>query len=208
VTASARRIAPCRDVSFAVGNGGSYVLVGRPGAGKQAVVRCLRGELRPLEGRVRVFGLDPRRERRTVAKRIASGELVLLEERFERVPNATVFATASDPSLASAADRVGFLKDGRLVLDDDVREIARRFRRIRYVNEITEARTEYGTELDLFDAVRVRVRGWGVDAIVSNFDDSAFERFRKTEGVTDAQALPMTLTEIFEAVVAKRPGGV
>ena len=80
-------------------------------------------------------------------------------------------------------------------------EIARRFRRIRYVNEITEARTEYGNELDLFDAVRVRVRGWGVDAVVSNFEEAAFERFRATEGVNDVSAVPMSLTEIFEAVV-------
>ena len=152
---------------------------------------------------MRVFGLDPRRERRAVAKRIASGELALQDERLERKPDATVFVTASDPSLASAADFVGFLAGGRLVLDDGVREIARRFRRIRYVNEITEARTEYGNELDLFDAVRVRVRGWGVDAVVSNFDEAAFERFRETEGVKDPQALAMTLTEIFEAVVGK-----
>jgi len=201
VTAGVRGIAACREISLAVGRGTSCVLVGRPGSGKQAIVRCLRGDLRPQEGRVRVFGLDPRRERRAVAMRIASGELVLQDERLERKPDATVFATASDPALASAADHVGFLAGGRLVLDGDVREIVRRFRRIRYVNEITEARTEYGNELDLFDAVRVRVRGWGVDAVVSNFDEAAFERFRATEGVTNAQALPMTLTEIFEAVV-------
>jgi len=201
VTAGARGIAGCVEVSFTVPRETSYVLVARPGNGEQAVIRCVRGELRPQEGRVRVFGLDPRRERRAVAKRIASGDLVVLEGRFERKPDATVFATASDPALASPADRVGFLAQGRLVLDDEPREIARRFRRIRYANEITEARTEYGNELDLFDAVRVRVRGWGVDAVVSNFDEAAFERFRATEGVKDAQALPMTLTEIFQAVV-------
>jgi len=201
VTASARGIAACREISFTVPRTTSYVLVGRPGSGRQAIVRCLRGDVRPQEGRVRVFGLDPRRERRAVAKRIASGELVLQDERFERKPGATVFATTSDPALASAADRVGFLAGGRLVLDDGVGEVARRFRRIRYVNEITETRTEYGNELDLFDAVRVRVRGWGVDAVVSNFDEAAFERFRATEGVTDVSALPMSLAEIFEAVV-------
>ena len=203
VTAGARGIAGCLEVSFTVPRATSYVLVARPGSGEQAVVRCIRGELRPKKGRVRVFGVDPRRERRAVAKRIASGELVVREGRFERKPEATVFATASDPALAGPADRVGFLAEGRLVLDDEPREIARRFRRIRYVNEITEARTEYGNELDLFDAVRVRVRGWGVDAVVSNFDESAFGRFRETEGVKDAQALPMTLTEIFEAVVGR-----
>jgi len=201
VTAGARGIVACREISFAAPRGSCYVLVGRAGAGKQAVVRCLRGELRPREGRVRVFGLDPRRERRAVAKRIASGELLLLEERFERIPGATVFATVSDPLLASLADRVGFLKDGRLLLDEEVPILLSRFRRLRYTNELTETRTEYGTELDAFDAVRVRVRGWGVDAVVSNFDEAAFERFRETEGVTNVEALPMTLTEIFEAVV-------
>ena len=201
VTASARGIAACREISFTVPRATSYVLVGRPGSGRQAIVRCLRGDVRPKEGRVRVFGLDPRRERRAVAKRIASGELVLQDERLEKKPGATIFATASDSALASAADYVGFLAGGRLVLDDGVSEIARRFRRIRYVNEITEARTEYGNELDLFDAVRVRVRGWGVDAVVSNFEEAAFERFRATEGVNDVSAVPMSLTEIFEAVV-------
>ncbi|HEX9688119.1 MAG TPA: hypothetical protein VGB47_03495, partial [Thermoanaerobaculia bacterium] len=75
--------------------------------------------------------------------------------------------------------------------------------RIRFVNEVTEERTEYGTELDLFDAVRVRVRGWGVDAVVSNFEDAKFERFRAIEGVVDARAEAVTLDEIFTAVVGR-----
>jgi hypothetical protein len=49
--------------------------------------------------------------------------------------------------------------------------------------------------------VRVKVRGWGVDAVVSNFDEAAFERFRGTEGVSEARVAPMTLEEIFAAVV-------
>jgi ABC-type multidrug transport system ATPase subunit len=175
--------------------------VGREGAGKRAVVRCLRGDLRPKEGRVLVFGLDPRRESREIARRIRSGELVVSEERFEPALNATVFATASDPALAAGADRVGFLSRGRLVLDDDVPTLIARFRRVHYVNEITETRTDYGTELDGFDAVRARVRGWGVEAIVSNFDEALFERLRSIEGVSEVRAMPMTLEEIFTAVV-------
>lgn len=95
---------------------------------------------------------------------------------------------------------MGFLRGGRLLLDDDVATILSRFRRITYVNEITETRTEYGNELDVFDAVRVKVRGWGVEALVSNFDDAAFERFRGIDGVNDARAEAMTLAEIFAAV--------
>jgi ABC-type multidrug transport system ATPase subunit len=175
--------------------------VGREGAGKRAVARCVRGDLRPKEGRVLVFGLDPRRERREIARRIRSGELIVSEERFEPAPGATVFATVSDPAHTAGADRVGFLSSGRLVLDDDVSTLIARFRRIHYVNEITETRTEYGTELDGFDAVRVKVRGWGVEAVVSNFDDALFERLRATDGVLDARADPMTIAEIFTAVI-------
>lgn len=151
-----------------------------------------------------MFGLDPRRERREIARRIRTGELAVSEERFEPTPGATattVFATVSDPALASRADRVGFLSEGRLVLDDAVRTLIARFRRIRYVNEMTETRTEYGTELDRFDAVRVKVRGWGVEAVVSNFDDAEFERFCATDGVLEPRADTMTVAEIFTAVV-------
>jgi ABC-type multidrug transport system ATPase subunit len=184
--------------------------VGREGAGKRAVLECLRGNLRPKEGRAIVFGLDPRREKREIARRIRSGELILSEERFEPTPGATatVVATVSDPASVARADRVGFLSSGRLVLDDDLRTLTARFRRIHYVNEITETRTEYGTELDHFDAVRVKVRGWGVEAVVSNFDEAEFERLRSTEGVSEVRVQPMTLDEIFRAVVGDPPRGI
>ncbi len=182
--------------------------MGREGAGKRVVLRCLRGDLRPKEGRVVVFGLDPRRERREVARRIRSGELVVSDEHFEPMaeedPTATVVATVSDPGRAAGADRVGFLSAGRLVLDDAVSSLTARFRRISYVNEITESRTDYGTELDDFDAVRVRVRGWGVDAVVANFDEARIERLRATDGVSDVRVAPMSLDEIFRAVVGER----
>jgi hypothetical protein len=56
--------------------------------------------------------------------------------------------------------------------------------------------------------VRVKVRGWGVDAVVSNFDETAFESFRGTEGVENARAETMTLEEIFAAVVGDPPRGI
>jgi ABC-type multidrug transport system ATPase subunit len=150
---------------------------------------------------VLVFGLDPLREKREIARRIRAGELVVSEEILPPSPGATVFATASEAALAVHADRVGFLANGRLVLEDDVPALTARFRRIHYVNEITENRTEYGTELDRFDAVRVKVRGWGVEAVVSNFDEAELERLRTTEGVSEVRADPMTIAEIFAAVV-------
>lgn len=120
----------------------------------------------------------------------------------------TVFLTTHDlPGIEAIATRVGILKEGRLVLDEDVEMIKSRFRRIRYGNRTTETRTDYGTELDVFEALRVRVRGWGIDAVVSNYEDGAFERFRATDGVVDADASAMSLEEIFVAVAGETKGG-
>jgi ABC-2 type transport system ATP-binding protein len=51
------------DVSFEVPRGAVFALLGRNGAGKSSLVRCLLGLQRPSAGLVRVFGLDPWRER-------------------------------------------------------------------------------------------------------------------------------------------------
>jgi len=50
-------------VSFAVPEGSVYVLVGRNGAGKSSLVRCLLGEQRPDSGRALLLGGDAWRER-------------------------------------------------------------------------------------------------------------------------------------------------
>ena len=84
--------------------------------------------------------------------------------------------------------------------------LKRRFRKIRYANEAAAERTEYGKELDAFFALRVRVRGWGVEAVVSNYDDLSFERFQRTEGVVDAEVTPLSLEEIFLAVAGEEKG--
>ena len=68
---------------------------------------------------------------------------------------------------------------------------------------MTETRTAFGTELDEFDALRVKVRGWGIDAIVSNFDEEAFERFRADRRRRDATAEALPLEEIFLAVAGE-----
>ena len=167
---------------------------------------------------MRVLGVDPRRNRWALRKRVryvAPGEAyepdigtpseLLVREGMAgglpALPGTTVVFVTSEPRLAATADRIGFLREGRLVREEEGSTLDARFRRIRYSNEMTETRTEYGNELDSFDAVRVKVRGWGIDAVVSNFDEAAFDRFRATEGVKDAVALPLTAEEIFEAVV-------
>ena len=199
MTARARHIAPVRDLSFAAPAGIVSAIVGRPGSGKTAILRCILGGLRPESGRVVVLGLDARRERRALRRRVRFDE-ARGAVRLDTHPATTLLFT-DDPRRANEAGRVLFLKQGRLVLEEAVPVLFSRFRRIRYVNELTEERTEYGTELDVFDAVRVKVRGWGVDAVVSNFEEAAFERLRATPGVRDARAESMSVEEIFEAVV-------
>jgi ABC-2 type transport system ATP-binding protein len=280
----------CRDVSFSVSRGAVYALLGRNGAGKSSLVRCLLGQQKPSAGRAMLFHEDawkrrarlmarvgvvseePDAPRAMTARQIAdfcrrlyrswdekgvarrlerfgvpadvpfgrlskgekgevmlavalghSPELLVLDDPtlgldavarkdlYEELigeladRGTTVFLTTHDLSgVEGIATRVGILKDGRLVLDEEMETLKTRFRRIRYGNDRTAARASYGTELDAFEAVRVRVRGWGVDAVVSNFADSSFEEFRRIEGVMDAEVSPMSLEEIFLAVAGER----
>ena len=120
----------------------------------------------------------------------------------------SIFLTTHDlAGFEGIATHVGILKDGKLAIDEDAEALKSRFRRIRYSNRLTETRTAFGTELDEFDALRVKVRGWGIDAIVSNFDEKAFERFRATDGVDDATAEALPLEEIFLAVAGETKAG-
>jgi ABC-2 type transport system ATP-binding protein len=173
---------------------------GRLSKGQKALVHlslalASRPELLVLDDPT--LGLD------AVARRSLYDELV--GELADR--GTTVFLTTHDlAGIEGMATRVGILKQGRLVLDEEMEAVKSRFRRIRYGNRLTEGRTAFGTELDGFEAVRVRVRGWGVDAVVSNFDESVFERFRLIDGVEDASNSAMSLEEIFLAVAGERKG--
>jgi ABC-2 type transport system ATP-binding protein len=283
----------CQDVSLSVSPGAVYALLGRNGAGKSSLVRCLLGQQKPSAGRAFLFGRDvwseraglmarvgvvpeepdappamnalqladfcrrlyPRWNRKEVEDRLArfgvpaknpfgrlskgqkgevmlalalghGPELLILDDPtlgldvvarralFEELVGeladrgTTIFLTTHDlTGFEGIATRVGILKEGRLVLDEELEILKSRFRRIRYGNQITETRAAYGTELDAFEAVKVKVRGWGVDAVVSNYDDLSFERFRSTDGVVDAEVAPMSLEEIFLAVCGEEKGG-
>ena len=141
------------------------------------------------------LGLDP------VARKAFYEEVI--RELADR--GTTVFLTTHDLAGAeSIADRVGILRDGKLLVDEPIAGLKARFRRIRYANELTEERTEFGNELDAFDAVQVKVRGWGNEAVVSNHDDPKFEAFRAQDGVVDAEVASMSLEEIFLAVAGEK----
>lgn len=230
------------DVSLAVPRGAVYVLLGRSGAGKTSLVRCLLGALKPSSGEALLFGKKGWWTRRRALARIgvvqpeqagrirlasahaSQPEALVFDEPASGLPpgvrraileelsadaaerhTAVLLATRDPAGLDGFATHVGILNAGRLVVASEAETLRRRFRRIRYANEITDERTEYGRELDAFDAVRVKVRGWGVEAVVSNFDDEVFAAFAATAGVVDARAEALTLEEIFGAAAGEAP---
>ncbi len=282
----------CDAVSLTVPRGAVYALLGRNGAGKSSLVRCLLGQQKPTAGRALLFENDSWTTRRRAMERVGvvpeepdappamtarslsefsrriyprwnsaavatrlerfgvpagipfgrlskgqKGEVMLAlalghspavlilddptlgldvvarQALFEEIvgeladSGTTVFLTTHDLSgFEGIATRVGILKEGRLVVDEELEALKARFRRIRYANRMTETRTEFGNELDAFEALRVKVRGWGIDAVVSNFEDAAFERFRAIDGVEDASAEALSLEEIFVAVAGEEKG--
>jgi ABC-2 type transport system ATP-binding protein len=60
------------DVSFQVGRGEIFGILGRNGAGKTTTVEILQGLRRPDGGRLRVLGLDPTRDTTRLRRRIGS----------------------------------------------------------------------------------------------------------------------------------------
>ncbi|MEV0207772.1 ABC transporter ATP-binding protein [Streptomyces sp. NPDC050788] len=65
-----------RGISFTVGRGEAFALLGTNGAGKTSTVELLEGLARPAGGRVRVLGHDPYEERAAVRPRTG----VMLQE--------------------------------------------------------------------------------------------------------------------------------
>jgi ABC-2 type transport system ATP-binding protein len=65
-----RRVVAVDEVSFTIEAGESVGFLGPNGAGKSTAIKMLTGVLVPTGGRAEVCGLDPVRERRTLARRI------------------------------------------------------------------------------------------------------------------------------------------
>jgi ABC-2 type transport system ATP-binding protein len=72
-----------------VGRGKVYALVGRNGAGKSSLVRCLLGQQRPQHGSVALFGEDAWSRRTTLMKRVG-----VVTEDADAPPEMSVAAIA------------------------------------------------------------------------------------------------------------------
>jgi ABC-2 type transport system ATP-binding protein len=270
-------------VSLEVPEGSVYALLGRNGAGKSSLVRCLLGGQKPSSGRALVLGRDVWRERAAILSEVgvvpedpdappamtarqlsrfcsrlyprwdaagvearlkrfgvpadspfgklskgqkgqvmmalalaASPRLLVLDDPtlgldavarravFEELivdladRGTTVFITTHDlAGVERIADRVGILREGRLVLDEEMEAVKARFRRISYPRS-REAAVERLTALA---PVAVSSRGWEVDAVVSRFDEGSLP----AEGEPEVSAV--TLEEIFIALTGEREEG-
>ena len=124
---------------------------------------------------------------------------VLFEEVITEMADRGISVLITTHDLAGVeaiADRVAILRGGSLVLDEEMEAVKGRFRRIRFAS----------SPLTLTAGNLLTVRQWGngTEAIVSNFDDLALERFRSEANV--AEVVPMTLEEIFIAVAGEEEG--
>jgi len=180
-----------------------------------------------FDERIARFGIDPamragdlsKGQKKQVALALAlatSPELVILDDPtlgldvvarkslFEEViadmadRGITVLITTHDLSaIEPIADRAGILKDGRLVLDEEVETLKSRFRRIRFSSQ------PLALPAASFVSTSIRKWGSGTEAIVSNYDEVAFERIRDEAKVPVADVAPMTLEDIFIALTGE-----
>jgi ABC-2 type transport system ATP-binding protein len=266
-------------VSLAVPRGTVYALLGRNGAGKSSLVRCLLGQRQPQTGTVRVFGEDVWTHRTALMQRLGvvseeadappemtvdqlarfcselyarwdqkevddrlkrfdvsrdsrfgalskgqkkqvllalalaiSPDLLILDDPtlgldvvarkslFDEViaeladRGITVFLTTHDlAGIETLADRVAIMKNGALVLEEDLDALKARFRRIRF------AAQPVALQESTLRTALVRNWGAGAEAIVTNYDDVAFERLRST----NAEISTLSLEDIFIAVAGE-----
>ena len=263
-------------VTLDVPEGSVYALLGRNGAGKSSLVRCLLGEQRPTAGGALLLGRDTWRERaaalvevgvvpedpdappamtprqisRFCARLYPRWDQAGVEARLERfgVPadnpfgklskgqkgqvamalalassprvlvlddptlgldavarkavfeeligeladrGTTVFITTHDlAGVERIADRVGILRAGKLVLDEEMEAVKHRFRRISF----PRSREEAVARLAPLAPVAVASRGWEVEAVISNYEEETLPL------ADDPEVTSLTLEEIFIAL--------
>jgi ABC-2 type transport system ATP-binding protein len=266
-------------VTLDVPEGSVYALLGRNGAGKSSLVRCLLGEQRPSAGGALLLGRDAWRERaaalvevgvvpedpdappamtarqisRFCAKLYPRWDAAGVEARLERFGvspgtpfgklskgqkaqvamalalassprvlvlddptlgldavarkavfeeligeladrGTTVFITTHDlAGVERIADRVGILRAGKLVLDEEMEAVKQRFRRISF----PRSREEAVARLAPLAPVAVASRGWEVEAVIANYDE---ERLSAASAADEPEVTALTLEEIFIAL--------
>jgi ABC-2 type transport system ATP-binding protein len=117
------KVQAVRGIDLTVRAGEVFGFVGPNGAGKSTTIRCILDLLHPTSGRVRVFGMDPRRRGAEIRERVAyvPGELRLPE----RLTGRQFLMSVGRLRRGFRHDRVGELADRfKLDLDRAIRHLS------------------------------------------------------------------------------------
>ncbi len=274
-------------VSLAVAKGSVYALLGRNGAGKTSLVRCLLGQRKAQGGTIALFGEDPWKRRTHLMARLGvvpeepdappdmtarqleafcsklyaawdgrgvrdrlkrfqvpvnlpfrrlskgqKGQLMLalamgllpdllvlddptlgldavarksfFQELVSELADrgTTVFLTSHDlAGVEGIADHVGIMNEGRLLLDEPMESLKGRFRLLTFGRD--GGSPDADRTLSAMHPLRVSQQPWGVEAVVEGFGDEAFADFSAAPGVTDPEASPLSLEDVFIALDGK-----
>lgn len=113
----------------------------------------------------------------------------------------TVFITTHDlAGVEGIATRAGVLKSGALLLDEELESLKSRFRVLRWSGNADPP------SLTALSPLRVRKDAWGADAVVSAFEEEAFARFTQDLSPTVVEVSPLSLEELFIALVGEEGG--
>jgi ABC-2 type transport system ATP-binding protein len=152
--------------------------------GQVALALALAGAPRLLVLDDPTLGLD------AVARKAVFEELI--GELADR--GTTVFITSHDlAGVERIADRVAVLRQGKLVLDEEMETLKHRFRRLSFPAAARAPR------LEALAPVAVASRGWGIEAVVANYDE---ERWG-APGADGPEVSALTLEEIFIALTGE-----
>ena len=120
----------------------------------------------------------------------------------------TVFLTTHDlAGVEGIADRVGVLRDGRLLVNEELETLKARFRRLAWTEaEVPAERLEAG--LQHVGVVASETMGGAVEAVVSGYDEVAMSRFAQEAPVEMVRSEALSLEEIFIALCGEAQGGL
>ena len=123
----------------------------------------------------------------------------LIGELAER--GTTVFLTTHElAAVEGIADRVGILRDGRLLIDEDLESLRGRFRRLRFTRPNDGEATLDRALADLAP-VTIERRAWGVEAIVSAFSEERWAPLAGRADLGSPEVEAVRLEDLFLALV-------
>jgi ABC-2 type transport system ATP-binding protein len=117
----------------------------------------------------------------------------------------TVFITTHDlRDIEGIATRVGILKAGHLLLDEDMEPLKSRFRTVRWSGA---APGPSGLpSLAALSPLNIRSDAWGGETVVRSFDEAALARFAQDLSPSAVEASSLSLEELFIALVGEEGG--